>query len=312
MFTIAGIGEALFDVFPGGLRRLGGAPVNFAVHAGQLVAGNGRAIAISRVGRDPLGREIRAVLTGFGLDDSFLQEDADRPTGEVLVTVDDAGNASYDILCDVAWDAIEYTDDLRRLAASCHAVCFGTLAQRSERSRESIQQFVRDAKSAWRLFDINLRQHFYDASILERGFALATAAKLNEDELIAVARLFQLEPDPQVIRRHFGLEHLIYTRGERGTVICGTSGTCQGTPARFDRQPDADSVGAGDACAAAVTIGILSRWPLQRVADFANQVGAYVASRPGGAPKLPDAFTLPGVHSAATPDAHPAAHPTDP
>lgn len=304
MFTIAGIGEALFDVFPGGLRRLGGAPVNFAVHAGQLIAGNGRAIAISRVGRDPLGREIRAALTSFGLDDSFLQEDADRPTGEVLVSVSDAGDPSYEILCNVAWDAIEYTDDLGRLAASCDAVCFGTLAQRSERSRQSIQQFASDARSAWRLFDINLRQHFYDASILERGFALATAAKLNQDELIAVARLFQLEPDPQVIRRRFALEHLIYTRGERGTVICADAGVYEGTPARFERQPDADSVGAGDACAAAVTIGILSRWPLQQVADFANQVGAYVASRAGGAPKLPDAFTLSKARAVATPASH--------
>ncbi len=298
---IAGIGEALFDVFPGGIRRLGGAPVNFAVHAAQLLGGNGCAIAVSRAGRDDLGREIRAALTGFGLDDSFLQEDADRPTGQVLVSVDHAGNPSYEILCDVAWDAIEYTDDLRRLAASCDAVCFGTLAQRSERSRESIQRFVSDAKSAWRLFDINLRQHFYDSSILERGFALATAAKLNEDELIVVARLFQLEPDPQVVRRRFGLEHVIYTRGERGTVICASAGTYEGTPARFERQPDADPVGAGDACAAAVTVGILSRWPLQQVADFANQVGAYVASRPGGAPKLPDGLTLPFARAVARP-----------
>ncbi|HZT36935.1 MAG TPA: PfkB family carbohydrate kinase [Bryobacteraceae bacterium] len=301
MLTIAGIGEALFDVFPGGRRRLGGAPVNFAVHAGQLIAASGRAIPVSRIGRDALGREIRTALARFGLDDAFLQEDADRPTGEVRVRISDAGEPSYDILRNAAWDAIEYTDDLRRLSASCDAVCFGTLAQRSERSRRSIQQFVSDARRAWRLFDINLRQHFYDASILERGFALASAAKLNEEELLVVARLFQLAPDPEVIRRRFALEHLIYTRGERGTVICGATGVYEGASARFERHPEADSVGAGDACAAAVTVGILSHWPLQQVADFANQVGAYVASQPGGAPELPDALTLRAKPAVATP-----------
>jgi fructokinase len=287
MFTIVGIGEALFDVFPGGVRRLGGAPVNFAVHAHQLLPGDCRVIPVSRVGKDPLGLDIRQALAGFGLDVSRLQDDATLPTGQVLVTVADGGHPTYDILRDVAWDAIDCDDDLRRLASSCDAVCFGTLAQRSLRSRESIQTFVAAAKQAWRLFDVNLRQNFYDAGLLERGFSLANATKLNEDELIVVARMFGLDPEPESIRRRFRLEQLIYTRGERGTVIYDAHGAHDGVAAAFDRKPDADSVGAGDSCSAAVTVGILSGWPLQRVADFANVVGAYVASQPGGTPCLP-------------------------
>jgi fructokinase len=294
MFTIVGIGEALFDVFPGGVRRLGGAPVNFAVHAHHVLAGKGRVIAVSRIGRDSLGLEIRQSFAGFGLDISQFQEDATLPTGQAVVTVADGGHPTFDILRDVAWDAIDYDDDLRRLASSCDAVCFGTLAQRSPRSRESIQTFVAAAKQAWRLFDVNLRQDFYDAGLLKRGFSLANAAKLNEDEVAVVARMFDLDPDPESIRRSFALEHLIYTRGERGTVIYDVRGSYEGAAAAFDRTPDADSVGAGDSCSAAVTVGILSGWPLQRVADFANVVGAYVASQPGGTPCLPNRLI---VHS---------------
>ena len=219
MSTIVGIGEALFDVFPGGVRRLGGAPVNFAVHAHQLLRGEGRSIPVSRIGRDHLGSEIKQALTGFGVDASGMQEDALLPTGQVLVTVADGGHPTYDILRDVAWDAIEYDDSLRRLALSCDAVCFGTLAQRSAQSRESIQQFVQDARQAWRLFDVNLRQNFYNSGLVERGFSLANAAKLNEDELVVIAQMFGLDPNPESIRRRFQLEQLICTRGERGTAI---------------------------------------------------------------------------------------------
>ena len=291
MFTIAGIGEALFDVFRGGVRRLGGAPVNFAVHAHQLLAGEGRVIPVSRIGRDPLGLEITQALAGFGLDVSGMQEDATLPTGQVLVTVADGGHPTYDILRDVAWDVIEYDDDLRWLAWSCDAVCFGTLAQRSPRSRKSIQQFVNDARRAWRLFDVNLRQNFYDAGLLEHGFHLANAAKLNEEELVVIARIFGLDPDPESVRRRFQLEQLIYTRGKRGTVIYDAEGAYEGAPVAFEEERDADSVGAGDSCSAAVTVGILSGWSPQRVADFGNLVGAYVASRPGGTPRLPRRLT---------------------
>lgn len=291
MFTIVGIGEALFDVFPGEVRRLGGAPVNFAVHAHQLLAGECRVIPVSRVGRDPMGLQIRQVLASFGMDVSGMQEDATLPTGQVLVTVTDGGYPTYDILRDAAWDAIDYDDELRQMALACDAVCFGTLAQRSPRSRESIQQFAKDARQAWRLFDVNLRQNFYDAGLVERGFGLANAAKLNEDELVVIARMFDLDPDPELIRRRFQLQQLIYTRGERGTVIYDPRGAYEGAPAAFERERDADSVGAGDSCSAAVTAGILLGWPLQRVADFANVVGAYVASQPGGTPRLPARLT---------------------
>lgn len=275
-FTVVGLGEALFDLLPGG-PVLGGAPLNVAVHAGQLGA---RGVLVSRVGRDVLGERLRAEVDGR-LDAAELQTDPERPTGTVGVTLE-GGEPRYDIVKDVAWDRLELTPRLRALAASADAVCFGTLAQRSPRSREATRGFLDAATKAVRLFDVNLRQDYYSREILRESLRRATMIKLNEAELPVVLGLLDV-PHLESLRAAYGLTHAVLTRGARGTSINGT----EGEAARFPLQPGADSVGAGDACSAGVLTGVLRGWTIERTLTLANRLGAYVASVPGATPRLP-------------------------
>lgn len=276
-FTVVGLGEALFDLLPGG-PVLGGAPLNVAVHAQQLGA---RGVLVSRAGRDALGERLRAEIRGR-LDAAGLQTDPERPTGTVGVTLE-KGEPRYDIVKDVAWDRLEPAPEL---AESADAVCFGTLAQRSPRSREAIRGFLDAAAKAVRLFDVNLRQDYYSREILHESLRRATMIKLNETELPVVLGLLELR-NLEALRAAYGLTHAVLTRGERGTSINGV----EGEPVRFPLQPGADSVGAGDACSAGVLTGVLRDWPVERTLALANRMGAYVASVPGATPRLPAELT---------------------
>ena len=164
MNPIVGIGELLWDVFPDGRKVPGGAPFNFAFHCHQF---GHKAVIVSRLGNDDLGRELREAVKGFGLSDEFIQTDDRHETGTVQVTLTD-GQPSYRITENVAWDAMEWNERLQDLAHNCRAVCFGTLAQRSEPSGTTIRQFVTASRSAeaLRVFDVNLRQHYYTRDIL--------------------------------------------------------------------------------------------------------------------------------------------------
>ena len=280
-FTIAGLGEALFDCYPDGRRLLGGAPFNFAVQAHRIASRfGGRAIPITRIGDDEFGREF---LGGLTTTREAIQIDAVHPTGRVDVTVI-AGEPHYNITEKVAWDFLEFHP------FQCEAVCFGTLAQRAPVSRDSIQRFVAQMpRSSLRLFDINLRQHFWDRTVIEQSLDLATAAKLNRDEMNVIAEMFRLD-GPADLRSAFSLDSVILTEGEGGTSLFTRDRVVRGKPVRFDPAPDADAVGAGDACAAAITVGLVAGWPLDQVVNFANTIGAYVASRRGALPELPDAI----------------------
>ncbi|HEX7900777.1 MAG TPA: carbohydrate kinase [Planctomycetota bacterium] len=274
MTTVVGLGEALFDLLPGG-PVLGGAPLNVAVHAQQLGA---RGVLVSRVGRDALGDRLRDEVARRGLDASGLQVDPDRPTGTVAVTLE-KGEPRYEITKDVAWDRLEFAP---ALAASADAVCFGTLAQRSPRSREAIRRFLEAAPKAARLFDVNLRQDYYSRDILHESLRRATMVKLNRDELPVVLGLLGMS-DLDALRAAYGLTHAVLTRGAEGTSINGV----EGEPVRFPAQAGADSVGAGDACSAGVLMGVLRGWTVERTLSLANRLGAYVASVPGATPRLP-------------------------
>jgi fructokinase len=292
MPTIVGIGESLFDIYPNGAQHLGGATLNFSVHAHQLQSRiGGHGTTVTRVGSDALGRGILDCLERFGMDTTRVQVDGEHPSGQVLVTISADGHPSYDILEGVAWDAIEFDDVARRLASSCDAVCFGTLAQRAPKSRSSIQQFVEAAPQAFRLCDINLRQHYFDTPVIQRSLELATAVKLNHEELEVLAGLLRLPGETNgriaALLRDFHLDYIVLTRGERGTAIFTPDQEVDGPPVSYPPSPNADPVGAGDSCAAAVTVGLLMKWPLPDVAHFANHIGAYVASQPGGTPVLP-------------------------
>ena len=296
MSNIAGLGEALFDVFENGKEVVGGAPLNFAVHANRLAQVIGKsAVIASRVGIDTRGEAMAGFLKSAGMTDAFLQKDSLHPTGTVLVSLDPEGQPEYEIVRDVAWDYLESTPGLEALADRCELVCFGSLARRSARSRQTIEAFLVRAKCAVRLFDVNLRQSFYDYSTLRRGCTLATVLKVNADELGVLASMLTLRGSSAGDRvlslfERFPVEVVILTRGEAGTVIYTPTARFESAAVSYPFEPGADSVGAGDAATAAAAVAMLAGHPLDHVVQIANHAGAFVASRHGATPVLPDAI----------------------
>lgn len=302
-FTIVGLGESLFDVFPD-RAILGGAPLNVAYHAHQLCSSSGgRGVVASRTGTDELGQRLLEELRTRRLTTEFVQIDAAHPTGRVDITLRN-GEPTYEFLADVAWDHLEWTPEWRQLAETCDAVVFGTLAQRCPTSRATVQRFVETARQAIRLFDVNLRVTFFDADSLRRGAELASAIKLNADELPIVLRRLGLADDvtdpalrdepsggARRLLQEFartGLRYVVVTRGEQGTELLTHEASIRGPVAKFERHPQADNVGAGDACSAGMLWGWLNHWPLERTVTLANRLGAFVASRPGATPAIPE------------------------
>ena len=292
--TIIGIGEALFDVFPGGQEVVGGAPLNFSVHANRLARVIGRSAAIaSRVGVDPRGQAIRQFLESADVSTEFVQEDPSHPTGVVHVTLDADRQASYEIVPDVAWDHIEWTPALEAAADRCELVCYGSLSQRSRQSRSTIEAFLVRATKAVRLFDVNLRQPYYDYSNLRRGCALATALKLNSEELGILSDMLMLRgssPGDRILAlfERFPLDTVILTRGKNGTALYTPSGRFEGEPVIVTPEDGADSVGAGDAATAAAAVAMLAGHAPEQIVRIANRAGAFVAGRKGATPELPD------------------------
>ena len=292
--SIIGLGEALFDVFEDGKEVAGGAPLNFAVHAQRLAKVLGKSAAVvSRVGEDARGPQLVAFLENTGVSTVFLQKDAMRPTGTVRVALDSDGQATYEIVRDVAWDFLESNAELDELAERCELVCYGSLAQRSRRSRETIEGLLVRASRALRLFDVNLRESYYDYSTLRRGCALATALKLNAEELGVLTSMLTLRGASAGDRvlslfERFPIEVVILTRGAEGTVIYTPTGKFEGPAVRYPFEAGADSVGAGDAATAAASVALLAGHPMEQVVNIANHAGAFVASRHGATPVLPE------------------------
>jgi fructokinase len=209
------------------------------------------------------------------------------------VTVDEAGHPEFEIAENVAWDHIRPTDSAKQLANRCAAICFGTLAQRSPESRATIRQLLAAAPQAWRVCDLNLRQQFYSAEVIASSFQMASVMKLSASELTLAAKILEVDspgdPDQQArqLCDKFALKLLVLTRGKEGTVLYGNGQRVQGEVPSFPRAAQADDVGAGDASCAAIVTGLLQKWPLERIVNLANRVGAYVASQPGATPELP-------------------------
>ena len=286
-YRVAGIGEILWDRFPDG-DRLGGAPANFAFHAGQLGAA---ARMVSRLGRDADGERLAEQLEKRGLSTEFLQRDATHPTGVVRVELKD-GQPSYVIESPAAWDYLKLTDELKNLATNVDAICFGTLAQRHAVSRQTIQDFVRLCpKKALRLFDINFRQNFFTTQSIEFGLSQATALKLNGEELVRLAGLLgwtvRTETAVAEIFRRYPVECIALTQGADGCEIHTRERLVR---SQAPKVTCVDAVGAGDAFSAALVTGLLAGKSLEEIADQANRVGAFVASQPGAMPLLPQGF----------------------
>ena len=279
----------LWDLFPEG-DHFGGAPANVAVHAAGLGA---EALMISAVGKDARGDEALQRLAALGVDCSAVARLADHPTGVVRVRVDAAGLPSYDIAVGSAWDFIPWTAPVERAAQRADAICFGTLAQASPESRTTIRRAVAATReAAWRLFDVNLRQTYYDAALLIESLDLANAVKLNEEELPVVAGLCGLEsvsPVEQLreLCGRFGLRLATLTRGACGSLLVSAQSVWE---APAPRTEIVDTVGAGDAFTAALLVGILAGESLDEVNRRANAVAVYVCSQAGATPPIPDAL----------------------
>ena len=282
---IVGVGELLWDLLPSG-KQLGGAPANFA-YITNLLGDIG--IPASRVGGDSLGDEALHRLAQLGLSADCIQRDPTHPTGTVQIEVDAAGQPRFEISESVAWDFLDWTPQWQGLAQQADVVCFGSLAQRSERSRGTIRKFVlASGPNAVRVFDVNLRQNFFAAEILAESMRLATIVKLNDEELPRIMRLLELQHhgDEDSARHLLSLHNLrliCVTRGNGGSLLV-TDDESSAHPGF--RVKVSDTVGAGDAFTAALVHGYLRGASLAQLNETANRAGAWVASQSGATPTL--------------------------
>lgn len=281
---IVGLGEALWDMLPDG-KKLGGAPANFAYHAGQFGL---QTLAVSALGEDKLGDETIEAIKQNGLN--YLMPRVPYPTGTVQVVLDEQGIPTYDIKENVAWDNIPFTDEMKKVAANCCAVCFGSLAQRNVVSRTTIQKFLDTTPAdCMKIFDINLRQEFYSKEVIEESFKLCNVLKINDEELVIVSRMFELKGLDQAEKckelvAMYNLDILVLTCGTNGSyVFTPTEMSFQETP----RVQVADTVGAGDSFTGSFCAAILSGMNITDAHKRAVQVSAFVCTQNGAMPKLP-------------------------
>lgn len=287
---VVGMGEALWDVLPEG-KKIGGAPANFAYHVSQFGLPS---CVVSAIGNDALGKEIIENFTSKGLDQ--LIAEVPYPTGTVQVEIDQTGIPLYDIKENVAWDNIPYTEHLDALAKRTKAVCFGSLAQRNVVSRETINHFLdtmpKDDDSLI-VFDVNLRQGFYNKEILCKSMQNCNILKINDEELITVSRMFgypgiDLQDKCWILLGKYNLKMLILT--------CGINGSYVFTPGNVSFQPTpkvevADTVGAGDSFTAAFIASILKGKSVTEAHSIAVKTSAFVCTQKGAMPILPPKYT---------------------
>ena len=282
---VVGMGEALWDVLPEG-KKIGGAPANFAYHVSQFGL---ESRVVSAVGDDKLGMEILENFREKKL--SAMVEVVPYPTGTVQVELDAEGVPCYDIKEGVAWDNIPYTPALEGLAQCTKAVCFGSLAQRSVVSRETINRFLdaMPSEDTWKIFDINLRQGFYTKEILCNSFEKCNVLKINDEELVTVSRMFgypgiDLQDKCWILLAKYNLKMLILT--------CGVNGSYVFTPGHvsFVETPKvevADTVGAGDSFTAAFVSSVLQGLSVTEAHKLAVETSAYVCTQNCAMPVLP-------------------------
>lgn len=284
MNYIVGLGEALWDVLPDG-KKIGGAPANFAFHVSQLGL-NG--IAVSAVGSDSLGYQAIDALKANNLD--FYLQPVAYPTSTVQVSLDDKGVPQYEIVENVAWDNMEFNPHMEIIARNAQAVCFGSLAQRSEKSRLTIRRFIEAMpreKGTHRIFDINLRQHFYTKQVIEESLQLCDIFKINDDEIEIISPMFELgdgdyESRCRKLIAVYNLDIVILTCGDKGSYIFTAEGetSFQPTP----KVEVVDTVGAGDSFTATFIAGIIKGDSIKIAHKAAVDIAAYVCTCEGAMP----------------------------
>jgi fructokinase len=281
--TVVGLGEVLWDLLPSG-KQMGGAPANFAYMSSVL---GDRGVVASRIGTDDLGPEAERILEDLGLDCSFLQKDAEHPTGTVQVRVDAAGQPDFKISENVAWDFLEWTADWADLARTTDVVCFGSLAQRSTTSQATIRRFLQAVPAnTLRVYDVNLRQCFFNRETLHESLQLAHIAKLNDLELPQVARILALsgetaEDHARSLLERYGLRLVCITRGAHGSLLMSERQVAghSGLSVRV-----ADTIGAGDAFTACLAHFYRRGASLTEINDVCNRFAGWVATQVGGTP----------------------------
>lgn len=283
---IVGIGEALWDMLPEG-RKIGGAPANFTYHVSQFGLD---AVAVSAVGDDALGEEIRHIFDEKGLQ-SHLASVA-YPTGTVEVTLDAKGVPQYDICEGVAWDNIPFTPELEALARNTIAVCYGTLAQRNTTSRQTIESFIEAMPAeSIKICDINLRGTFYNKEVIESSMRKCDILKINDEEIVEVCRLLGMESATQrmaalSLMGRYEIDMLILTCGTEGSYIFCMDGTESFLPT--PKVEVADTVGAGDSFTGAFIAALLMGKEVKKAHALAVEVSAYVCTQNGAMPELPE------------------------
>lgn len=279
---VVGIGEALWDVLPEG-KQLGGAPANFAYHAGRFGLNT---LAISALGDDKLADETEEMLNAKNLN--RIMPRVPYPTGTVQVLLDDEGVPTYDIREGVAWDNIPFTTEMKEVAQACKAVCFGSLAQRSTVSRNTIRIFLEHTpKDCLRVFDINLRQNFYTKEVIHDSLSLCNVLKINDEEIIALGRLFgypglDMSNKCWLLLGKYNLDMLVLT--------CGVNGSYVFTPGdvSFQETPKvevADTVGAGDSFTGSFCAAVLQGKSVKEAHELAVKTSAFVCTQNGAMPE---------------------------
>lgn len=284
--NVISVGEVLWDLLPAG-RQLGGAPANFAYHAHSLGAAVG---LVSRVGNDQAGRDILHQLQSWRLPSHLVQVDEGSRTGLVTVDLDDTGVPQFTIEEPAAWDQIHLTPAAVEAARRADVVCFGSLAQRQACSRQAVQQLVAaTSPKALRIFDINLRQHYYSRDVLLRSLALASVVKLNDTELAVLADLLgmnsNLQSQAEELAGRFDLRLVAVTCGPAGSLLFQDGRWSRSGAQRVEV---CDTVGAGDAFTAALAVGLLRGMNLEEVHELATEAAGFVCSQPGATPALPE------------------------
>jgi fructokinase len=278
-----GIGELLWDLLPEG-KKLGGAPCNFVYHAQQHGA---KAFAISAIGDDDYGKEILAVLDSKDISTKQIQVN-DKPTGTVDVLLDERGIPEYTIHEGVAWDFLALNEDMLEIASQADVICFGSLAQRSEVSRETIAKLLRCSKpEAIVVCDINLRQQFYSKAVIEESLMWCNVLKLNEDELPVISELLEVESTAEEAQisellERFNLSLVAFTQGSEGSLLVTPHEKSYLSTPRVDVK---DTVGAGDSFTAAMTVGFALGEPLKEIHQKAVDLSAFVCTQDGAMPE---------------------------
>lgn len=286
-YTVIGIGEVLWDLLPDG-KMLGGAPINFAYHASQLGAVG---VAISSVGKDELGREILKSVDTKGVVNCISENT--YPTGTVGVTLKD-GIADYTIYENVAWDFIELNTESINMLRQADAICFGTLAQRKKVSRDAIMTALKLVpEKCLRVYDINLRQKYYNADLISKSLFSSNVFKINDDEIELFKHLFKMDGNEvvlsQKIMKSYSIEYLALTKGVNGSYLFWKDEISFMPTPVVDVE---DTIGAGDSFTSALVMGILNNLSLNEIHRKAVEISAFVCTQKGATPVLKESLSI--------------------